>query len=36
VRGIIGVVGPKHLKFELIAPQIRFFSQLIEDMIKEQ
>jgi len=36
VLGIIGVVGPKHIKFELIAPQIRFFSHLIEDMIKEQ
>jgi len=36
IRGIIGVVGPKYLKFELIAPQIRFFSHLIEDMIKEQ
>lgn len=36
MRGIIGVVGPKHLKFEFIAPQIRFFSQLIEDTIKDQ
>lgn len=36
VRGIIGVVGPKHIRFELVAPQIRYFSHLIEDMIKEQ
>lgn len=36
VRGIIGVIGPKHIKYELIAPQIRFFSKLIEDMMKDQ
>lgn len=35
LRGIIGVVGPKHIRYELIAPQIRFFSKLIEDIMKE-
>lgn len=34
-RGIIGVVGPKHIHYENIAPQIRFFSHLIEEIIKE-
>ncbi|PIZ66186.1 hypothetical protein COY14_00800 [Candidatus Roizmanbacteria bacterium CG_4_10_14_0_2_um_filter_36_9] len=35
-RGIIGVVGPKHLKYELVAPQIRFFSGLIEEIIQAE
>jgi len=34
-RGIIGVVGPKHLHFDTIIPQVRYFSHLIEDIIKE-
>jgi heat-inducible transcriptional repressor len=33
--GIIGILGPKYMKYEAIAPQIRFFSHLIEDIIKE-
>lgn len=36
VRGIIGVVGPKRMYYDLIIPQIRYFSNLIEQMIKEQ
>lgn len=35
-RGIIGVVGPKHIHYDVVAPQIRFFSRLIEETIKEQ
>jgi len=34
-RGIIGIVGPKHLHYDTIIPQVRFFSHLIEDIIKE-
>ncbi len=34
-KGIIGVVGPKHMNFERVVPQVRFFSHLIEDVIKE-
>lgn len=34
-RGIIGVVGPKHIHFDTIVPQIRYFSHLIEDIMKE-
>ncbi len=34
-RGIIGIVGPKHIHYETIVPQIRFFSHLIEEIIKE-
>ena len=36
LKGIIGVIGPKHLHYEDIVPQIRFFSQLIEEIIREQ
>lgn len=34
-KGIIGVVGPKHMHFERVVPQVRYFSHLIEDVIKE-
>ena len=36
VRGIIGVVGPKRMYYEDLAPQIRYFSHLIEDILTEQ
>jgi len=35
-KGIIGVIGPKSIRYEDIVPQIRFFSQLIEDIIRDQ
>ncbi len=35
VKGIVGVIGPKSIRYEDIVPQIRFFSQLIEDIIRE-
>lgn len=35
-KGIIGVVGPKRMSYELIAPQVRYFSDLLEQIIKEQ
>lgn len=34
-RGIIGVVGPKHIHYETIVPQVRYFSHLVEEIIKE-
>jgi heat-inducible transcriptional repressor len=34
-KGIIGILGPKHMRYDAIAPQIRFFSHLIEEIIKE-
>lgn len=34
VKGIIGVVGPKRMSYDVIIPQVRYFSQLIEDVIK--
>lgn len=33
-RGIIGVVGPKNIPYQLVVPQIRFFSRLIGDVIR--
>jgi len=33
VKGIIGVIGPKRMYFETITPQIKYFSQLIEEML---
>lgn len=36
IKGIIGVVGPKRMYYDLIIPQIRYFSNLIEQIIKEQ
>lgn len=36
MRGIIGVVGPKRMYYEDLAPQIKYFSHLIEDILTEQ
>lgn len=35
-KGIIGVVGPKRMSYDLIVPQVRYFSGLLEQIIKEQ
>lgn len=36
VKGIIGVVGPKRMNYGIISPQIKYFSSLLEEIIKEQ
>jgi len=36
IKGIIGVVGPKRMYYEIIAPQVKYFSSLIEGIIKDQ
>ncbi|NMB84560.1 hypothetical protein GYA28_04735 [Candidatus Roizmanbacteria bacterium] len=36
IKGIIGVVGPKRMYYEVITPQIKYFSNLIENIFKEQ
>ncbi len=36
LKGIVGVVGPKRMLYEEVIPQIRYFSHLIGDIIKEQ
>ncbi len=35
-KGIIGVVGPKNMHYDLIAPQIKYFSTLLGEIMKEQ
>ena len=36
MKGIIGVVGPKRMYYEVLTPQIFYFSNLIESIMKEQ
>ena len=36
LKGIIGVIGPKHIPYDDIVPQIRFFSQLIEEIMRDK
>ncbi len=36
IKGIIGVVGPKRMYYEVITPQIKYFSSLIEEIIRSQ
>lgn len=36
IKGIIGVVGPKRMYYDVITPQIKYFSSLIESIVKEQ
>lgn len=36
VKGIIGVVGPKRMHYDLIAPQVKYFSELLSGIMKEQ
>ncbi len=36
IKGIIGVVGPKRMYYEVVIPQIKYFSSLLGDIIKNQ
>jgi heat-inducible transcriptional repressor len=36
VKGIIGVVGPKRMYYDVIIPQVRYFSHLIGQIVREQ
>lgn len=36
VKGIIGVVGPKRMNYDTVSPQLKFFSSLLQDIIKTQ
>ena len=35
-KGIIGVVGPKRMSYDIVIPQVRYFSHLIEEIIRSQ
>ncbi|HLL61320.1 MAG TPA: hypothetical protein VK338_06395 [Candidatus Nitrosocosmicus sp.] len=36
VKGAIGVMGPKRMHYDVIVPNIRYFTTLIESILKEQ
>jgi heat-inducible transcriptional repressor len=36
IKGIIGVVGPKRMYYDVIIPQIKYFSGLLEEIINDQ
>lgn len=36
IKGIIGVIGSKRMSYEAIIPQIKYFSGLLEEIIKEE
>lgn len=36
VKGIIGVFGPKRMNYDSVSPQIKYFSSLLQDIIKSQ
>lgn len=36
IKGIIGVIGPKRMSYDAVIPQIKYFSGLLEEMVKEQ
>jgi len=36
IKGMIGVVGPKRMYYEVITPQIKYFSGLIGSILKDQ
>lgn len=36
VKGMIGILGPKRMGYDSLTPQVRFFSDLIEQIIKGQ
>ena len=36
IKGIIGVIGPKRMSYEAIIPQIKYFSGLLGEIVKEQ
>jgi transcriptional regulator of heat shock response len=36
VKGFIGVVGPNRMYYDIIIPQVRYSSHLIEEIVREQ
>lgn len=36
IKGIIGVIGPKRMSYDSVIPQIKYFSGLLEEIVKEQ
>lgn len=36
VKGILGVVGPKRMSYDVVIPQVRYFSHLLGEIIRDQ
>ncbi len=36
IKGIIGIVGPKRMAYDILVPQVKHITNLIEQIIKEQ
>lgn len=36
IKGMIGVIGPKRMSYDDVIPQVRYFSGLLEEIVKEQ
>lgn len=36
VKGMIGVVGPKRMYYDVLTPQVKYFSGLLDQIIKEE
>lgn len=36
IRGMIGVMGPKRMSYETVVPNVRYFTTLIEGILKDQ
>lgn len=36
IKGIIGVVGPRRMCYDIVTPQIKYFASLLETIVKEQ
>lgn len=36
IKGMVGVVGSKRMYYDLIIPQIKYFSNLLEEIVREQ
>ena len=36
VKGMIGVVGPRRMSYDAVIPQVKYFSALIEELMKAQ
>lgn len=36
IKGIVGVIGSKRMYYDFIIPQIKYFSKLLEEIIREQ
>jgi heat-inducible transcriptional repressor len=36
IKGMIGVVGPRRMYYDVLTPQVKYFSGLLDQIIKEE